>query len=173
MITEKQLEANRKNSKLGGVKTEAGKEISRMNAVRHGVFRQILTDYESEEIEETLVALKKEFHPQTFEENFSLGVVAESYVRYQRIRKAEQEFVLKKLDPSIKERKLVDKGWNSMSGDPVYEEVTVHEGYTPKLYANDAGTLCDTFLRYSVTARNALEKDLDKLKEIINKNKKR
>ena len=37
MITEKQIEANRENAKLGGVKTEAGKAIVRMNAVTHGL----------------------------------------------------------------------------------------------------------------------------------------
>lgn len=36
-ISEKQLEANRQNAQLGGVKTEEGKEVSKMNALRHGL----------------------------------------------------------------------------------------------------------------------------------------
>lgn len=36
-ISQKQLEANRENSKLGGVKTTEGKEISKMNAIKHGL----------------------------------------------------------------------------------------------------------------------------------------
>ena len=36
-ISDKQLEANRKNAKLGGVKTEEGKAVSRLNALKHGV----------------------------------------------------------------------------------------------------------------------------------------
>ena len=36
-ISQKQLEANRENAKLGGVKTEEGKAVSRYNAVKHGL----------------------------------------------------------------------------------------------------------------------------------------
>lgn len=36
-ISEKQLEANRENAKLGGVKTEEGKAISKYNALKHGI----------------------------------------------------------------------------------------------------------------------------------------
>lgn len=36
-VSEKQLEANRENAKLGGVKTEEGKAISKYNAVKHGL----------------------------------------------------------------------------------------------------------------------------------------
>jgi hypothetical protein len=36
-VSEKQLDANRRNAKLGGVKTEEGKEASKMNALRHGL----------------------------------------------------------------------------------------------------------------------------------------
>jgi len=39
-ISLKQLEANRQNAKLGGVKTEEGKTLSKYNALKHG----ILTD---------------------------------------------------------------------------------------------------------------------------------
>lgn len=37
-ITQKQLEANRQNSKLGGVKTSDGKAVSKHNAIKHGIF---------------------------------------------------------------------------------------------------------------------------------------
>ena len=37
MTTEKQIQANRKNGKLGGVKTEKGKADSSMNALSHGL----------------------------------------------------------------------------------------------------------------------------------------
>jgi hypothetical protein len=37
MVSEKQLIANRANAKLGGVKTEAGKEKVKYNAVKHGL----------------------------------------------------------------------------------------------------------------------------------------
>ena len=44
MISEKQLEANRRNALLStGAKTEAGHNRSRMNALRHGLTGQVTT----------------------------------------------------------------------------------------------------------------------------------
>jgi len=41
MVSEKQLIANRENGKLGGVKTEAGKQAVRLNAVTHGLLTKV------------------------------------------------------------------------------------------------------------------------------------
>jgi hypothetical protein len=41
-ISVKQLTANRKNAKKGGIKTDKGKAISRLNATRHGIFSNVL-----------------------------------------------------------------------------------------------------------------------------------
>jgi hypothetical protein len=40
MVSERQLLANRENAKLGGVKTEAGKKVVRLNAVTHGLLTE-------------------------------------------------------------------------------------------------------------------------------------
>lgn len=37
MVSDTQQKANEENAKLGGVKTEEGKEISKFNALKHGV----------------------------------------------------------------------------------------------------------------------------------------
>jgi len=42
-MTEKQLIANQSNAKLGGVKTEEGKEKVRLNAVKHGLLSKSLS----------------------------------------------------------------------------------------------------------------------------------
>jgi hypothetical protein len=41
-VTQKQLIANRENSRSGGVKTEAGKAVSRLNATTHGIFTSVV-----------------------------------------------------------------------------------------------------------------------------------
>ena len=48
-ISDKQLEANRENAKLGGVKTEEGKAVSRLNAIKHSILSNILTDEEAKD----------------------------------------------------------------------------------------------------------------------------
>jgi len=50
MTTQKQLEANRQNAKKGGVKTEKGKEISKYNALKHGLLsKEVLLEKEDEQ----------------------------------------------------------------------------------------------------------------------------
>lgn len=61
-ISKKQIEANRKNAKLGGVKTEEGKAISKLNAMKHGILsKEILIDGEDEK---ALVELGKKLRVQ-------------------------------------------------------------------------------------------------------------
>ena len=67
MTTEKQIDANRENGKLGGVKTEEGKNISKYNALKHGLLsKAVLMKNEDEEL---LVELGKkmrlEMKPET------------------------------------------------------------------------------------------------------------
>ena len=48
-ISEKRLKANRKNAKLGGVKTETGKSVSKYNAIKHGILsKEVLLDDDDE-----------------------------------------------------------------------------------------------------------------------------
>jgi hypothetical protein len=57
MISKKQLKANQSNAKSGGVKTSKGKEVSKMNALKHGLLsREVLMESESEE---DLLSLEK------------------------------------------------------------------------------------------------------------------
>ena len=51
MSTEKQIEANRQNSKLGGIKTEEGKAVSKYNAVKHGILTKDILLEEEDEVE--------------------------------------------------------------------------------------------------------------------------
>jgi len=64
--TNKQLLANRENAKKGGVKTERGKAISRFNAVKHGIFTNvIIADMEEGEVlDQVRAKLFDEFKPE-------------------------------------------------------------------------------------------------------------
>lgn len=47
--SQKQIDANRENGKLGGVKTDEGKTVSRYNAIKHGLLsEEVLLDGEDE-----------------------------------------------------------------------------------------------------------------------------
>jgi len=56
-VSQEQLEANRQNAKLGGVKTEEGKAVSRYNAIKHGLLsKEVLL---ADETEADLILLGK------------------------------------------------------------------------------------------------------------------
>ena len=66
MASEKQVEANRRNAaKSTGPKTAAGKQISRMNALKHGLDaeRVVIPGEDPEEFEGLFRALEEHYQP--------------------------------------------------------------------------------------------------------------
>mgnify|MGYP000844251764 CR=1 FL=1 len=63
--SQKQIEANRQNAKLGGVKTEEGKVVNKYNALKHGVLsKDVLPKGEDEKsLEELDKHLRAEIKP--------------------------------------------------------------------------------------------------------------
>ncbi len=94
-ISEKQLQANRENAKLGGVKTEEGKAVSKHNALKHGLLSQEVLL--SEESEEELVALGKrmraELAPATELEVILVDRIVANTWRLRRMMRVEREMI--------------------------------------------------------------------------------
>jgi hypothetical protein len=90
-ISGKQLVANRKNAKLGGVKTEAGKQAIRQNAVTHGLLaKDVLVRGESAELYEQLrTNLYAECAPSGEMETFLVGIIASCMWRWTRAIKVD------------------------------------------------------------------------------------
>lgn len=65
--SQKQIDANRENAKLGGVKSEEGKAITRYNALKHGILsKEVLMKNEDEnELVELGKKLRSELNPAT------------------------------------------------------------------------------------------------------------
>lgn len=65
-ISEKQLKANQNNAKLGGVKTEEGKDIIRLNALKHGLLtKEIFISGENrEEFDNLVFSIINELSPE-------------------------------------------------------------------------------------------------------------
>lgn len=92
MLSEKQLIANRENGKLGGVKTEAGKKISKMNATKHGLFsKQVcLNDEDPEEFEEFRESLAKDLAPENKLQEIVTDIIINNGWRLKRMTKIEK-----------------------------------------------------------------------------------
>ena len=107
-VSEKQLEANRQNAKLGGIKTEEGKAVSKYNALKHGLLSQEVLM--GDENEEGLFGLEKrlrnELKPASEIELLLVDRVIANFWRLKRLLKLEDGEVL---DKSFSGDKLIIK----------------------------------------------------------------
>lgn len=98
-ISEKQLEANRSNAKLGGVKTEEGKSISKMNAIKHGILSiEVLLDGENEgELIGLGKRLRQELKPTSEIEMILVERIISGIWRLKRALRGEKEMIVEDL----------------------------------------------------------------------------
>ena len=95
MTSPKQIQANRRNSKLWGVKTSEGKAIVRRNAIKHGILSNFTLDDEEENLLKTLeINLIQEYKPEGTMEMFLVKSIAFYMLRLQRCSKMESEYLL-------------------------------------------------------------------------------
>jgi hypothetical protein len=90
-VSEKQLEANRQNAQLGGVKTPEGKEIVKYNALKHGLLAKeiVITIGDGAENPEEFNALMEDLSTQLKPEGTLEEMLVEKIaVAYWRLRRA-------------------------------------------------------------------------------------
>lgn len=102
MVTQAQLEANKQNAQKAGVKTDAGKDITKYNAVRHGVLQKTLIATEKDEAQTMLSLLLMEYEPHGVVEDLLLETMVLSYMRMQRAIQAEKAFLTQEFMPMIR-----------------------------------------------------------------------
>jgi hypothetical protein len=95
-ISQRKLEANRRNGAKGGVKTEEGKRKSRRNALKHGLRATTLliedeTTAEGQSFRELCDALEQEYKPRTTTEYMLMDKVALAILRTRSGRAHEQQ----------------------------------------------------------------------------------
>ena len=107
MTSKKQIAANKKNAKKGGVKTQKGKEISKMNAQQHGILSRHLyvttgddiTSYE--EFAAFRESLFTELCPVGAVETFLVERLFAVFWRLKRLHIAETGFIEKQQDTHL------------------------------------------------------------------------
>ena len=96
MTSQKQLKANKENSKLGGVKTEEGKAIVRYNALKHGLLsREVLLKGEREKnLTELVKKFQEELKPATEFEIILVDRIVANTWRLKRAMRIEKEMIV-------------------------------------------------------------------------------
>jgi len=80
-----------KNS--GGVKTEAGKLISKYNSIKHGILRESVAECEKIEVENIYNNLASDLNPDGDVEELLVEMIATNVIKLQRIARAERQFI--------------------------------------------------------------------------------
>jgi len=164
MTSLKKIEANLKNSTLGGVKTAEGKDISKYNAVKHGIFKEAISKYEDGFYKDALDELIDQFKPVGFLEKLLVERIALCYLRLFRSAKAEVEFMNSKLNPfhEVREGQM----FISLESLRASVEKTTFEGYKPQITSESMRELEQVITRYDTTIENKLYKALHELQRL-------
>lgn len=90
-----QIEANRENGKLGGVKTEAGKAVSKYNAIKHGLLSEqiLFKDENGDELLELEKKMRAELAPASEIELLLVDKIISSIWRLKRALSIEEDEV--------------------------------------------------------------------------------
>jgi len=90
-----QIEANRENGKLGGVKTEAGKAVSKYNAIKHGLLSEqiLFKDENEDELLELEKKMRAELAPASEIELLLVDKIISSIWRLKRALSIEEDEV--------------------------------------------------------------------------------
>ncbi|MCE9585089.1 hypothetical protein K8Q94_00510 [Candidatus Nomurabacteria bacterium] len=159
-ISPKQLEANRENGKKGGVKTDEGKAVSKYNAIKHGIFKESVTDYEQSFSQDIADRLNAQFQPVGVLEKILVDRIGVYYLKLYRVAKSEKEYMQSILNPRLVEVH------DTMMEISFTETVVKNEGYTPVVGHEAVDKLSTTYLRYEIAIENRLYKALHELQRL-------
>ena len=147
-ISEKQLEANRQNAQLGGVKTDEGKAVSRYNALKHGLLCSgvLLKDEKQEELLELEKKVRAELKPANEMELLLVDRISANIWRLKRAMKVESE--------------MIEDDRKPMFGD---REKTLGEAFSYDFVNSDT---YGKFTRYETSIERGIYKALHELQRL-------
>ena len=148
--------ANNQNAKLGGVKTQSGKQISKYNASKHSILRETLTEYDSATCKKLIKGIYDFYKPKDIIERILVDRVVVCTVRLQRVRKAEEEYILSVLHPSV------------IGGFKDINDIIgiTEEGYVPKLGKTNVEDLSGVYSRYETMIEYRLFRSMHELERL-------
>lgn len=155
-ISDAKLQANQKNALLGGVKTEEGKKISRLNAIKYGFFSETVTDYDKISCEDFCRDIYECFSPATCYEEQLVEIILSNLLTYRRISFVEHELIKQRLNPTVTKNVLDDSD--------TFLKV-IKEGYQPHLHGDIVEEL-EKFQRYKTATVNLILKTQHELERL-------
>jgi len=149
-VSQKQLEANRQNAKLGGVKTEEGKAVSRFNALKHGLLSSevLMEGEEQNDLEELSKSIRKELKPASQLEHVLVDRIIANTWRLKRAMKIEREMMYCDMEDLF-----FDEGKKHKLGRAIGKDLGNSDSY-------------GKFIRYEASLERGIYKALHELQRI-------
>jgi len=171
MVSDAQQEANQQNALKGGVKTEAGKSVSKYNAVTHGIWKWVLTDDETREAQRIYEQVSQESEPQSTIEVLLIHKLAVAHIRFQRALNAEREYLHELYNPPVYEEHIIqppllDKPLVGDSINGIKEIVLVKHGYKAQIGTEQIDHIEGKFARYITTCERQFYRALHELQRV-------
>lgn len=135
-------------------KKEKKTEITKYNAVKHGILRESTTLYESSDYVAFYDELERDMKPKNSIERLLLERIVVNKIKLDRISKAESELVKQNIDPRIV-IPMVNFEWDTVK----------QEGYSPKMNFEAISKL-DLYSRYETQAENRMYKAIQVLQSL-------
>ena len=159
--SKKQIAANRKNAKKGGIKTVEGAKKSRFNAKKHGVLTHLLLESEAVEHEKFRQMLEDEFKPANAMEAVLVDLIASYQLRL--IRLAQWEEGVTTETPMEPAAEMID-GYYTLKplDEPLKATGKPHLKYFGGLDFEDL----EKCQRYGTTLENRMYKALNQLERL-------
>lgn len=155
----------------GGVKTPAGKEITKYNAVRHGVLKQVLLPDEVKNAESIKDQFVSEYEPKSLTEELLIETMVTAYIRRERATNAEREFFMEILNPAVYEEKVLSAPLlpDDLVGDAVsgLKKMTlVRPAYYARITSEKVDAIDRTYARYINTCERQFFRALHELQRV-------
>jgi hypothetical protein len=122
------------------------RERRKYNATKHGILREAITDYETQNYQTLYAELEEDLKPESALERLMLERIVINKIKLDRITKAESEVMKLCLNPRVV-KPIIDTQW----------EVVKNEGYSPTLNYDSVAKL-ETYSRYETQAENRMYK---------------
>ena len=162
MTTDKQLQANKENAKLGGVKTSEGKDISKLNALKHGLLSdEILLKGENEQsLTELGKQIKQSLKPVGELEMLLVDRIVANFWRLRRVMEVEKAAMeWEKYDEGV------DINFN-FGGYPKDEDLEKAQKERKQIRNMIANNNTEQILRYETTIERSIYRALHELQRL-------
>jgi len=152
-------------------KTTQGKEITKYNAVKHGVLKKVLLPDEYKSAKTIQKRFIDDYSPKSLTKELLVETLSIAYIRRQRAVAAERDYFMQVLDPDQYKEETLSAPMlpGNVVGDSVTGEkirIMTKEGFKAEINYESVSKIEKTFVRYITACERQFYKALHELQRV-------